>query len=251
MPKRVHAVVLAGHGSLRNDSGEAMFQVAAQLRKQGVASVVEAGFLNYSSPTLAEAIAKCVAQGANDIIIQPYFLIAGVYVMNDLPGVVKAIIAQHRGVHFHIAEALGEHPALVKLAHKRVQTVDPVPDPTAGLLFVAHGTPLEKANTPISRILARVQARAGYAQTAIGYLDCNEPDIPTAIAQLVNTGVQRIVALPYFLHLGRHVCADLPKIFEQAQQNYPQAEIRVAAELGYDPLLTEVAAERIMATMMC
>ncbi len=251
MPKRVHAVVVAGHGSLRSDSGAAMFQVAAQLRQQGVAAVIEAGFLNYSSPTLAEAVAKCVAQGANDLIIQPYFLIAGVYVVNELPSVVKAIIAQYRGVHFHIAEALGEHPALVKLAHKRVQTIDPVPDLTTGLLFVAHGTPLEKANGPITRILARVQTRAGYGQTAIGYLDCNEPDIPTAIAQLINTGVKRIVALPYFLHLGRHVCVDLPAIFGQAQQIYPQAEIRVAAELGYDPLLSEVAAERVMAAMMC
>lgn len=251
MAKRVHAAIIVGHGSLRSDSGSAMIRIAARLREQGVASIVEAGFLNYNRPTFAEAVAKCLAQGANDIIVQPYFLIAGVYVVNELPQLVKATIPNQNGVHFHIAEPLGAHSALVKLATKRLQAVEPAPDATTGLLFVAHGTPIERANAPIARVLTRVKETAGYGPAALGYLDCNQPDIPTAIDQLIGSGVSRLAILPYFLQLGRHVCEDLPALFTQARLRHPDTEIRVAEPLGYDLLLAEAAAERIMSSMMC
>lgn len=251
MAKRVHAAIIVGHGSLRSDSGSAMIRIAARLREQGVVPIVEAGFLNYNRPTLAEAVEKCLAQGANDIIVQPYFLIAGVYVTNDLPKLVKATIPDQRGVHFHIAEPFGAHSALAKLAMKRLQAVVPAPDPATGLLFVAHGTPLEAANAPMTRVLQRVQTLAGYGPALMGYLDCNTPDIPTAIDQLVATGVPRIAILPYFLQLGRHVCEDLPALFAQAKVRHPAIELQVAEPLGYDLLLAEAAAERIMSSMMC
>ena len=251
MAKRVHAAIIVGHGSLRSDSGSAMIRIAARLREQGVTPIVEAGFLNYNRPTLAEAVAKCLAQGANDLIVQPYFLIAGVYVTADLPKLVKTTMPNAPGIHFHIAEPLGAHAAMVKLALKRLQAVDPAPDQTTGLLFVAHGTPVEAANAPMTRVLHSVQAMAGYGPATMGYLECNQPDIPTALAQLVETGAPRIAILPYFLQLGRHVCDDLPALFAAAKERHPATEIRVAEPLGYDLLLAEAAAERIMAAMIC
>ncbi len=251
MSKRIPAVVLIGHGSLHSDSGSAMIRIAARLREQGVTSIVEPAFLNYNRPTLAEAVIKCKALGATKIIVQPYFLIEGVYVRNDLPALVKSVAAEHRDLIFEIAEAFGDHPAMAKLALKRVQAVDPAPNPAAGLLFVAHGSPLEAANRPIDRVLRRVQTKTGYGAAAIGYLDCNQPDIPSAIAQLAESGVGHITALPYFLQVGRHVREDLPALFQAAQQRHPQTEIRTAEPLGYDLLLAEVAAERIMIYLTC
>ena len=54
MAKRVHAAIIVGHGSLRSDSGSAMIRIAARLREQGVAPIVEAGFLNYNRPRSEE-----------------------------------------------------------------------------------------------------------------------------------------------------------------------------------------------------
>ncbi|MBX3015452.1 MAG: hypothetical protein KF832_28285 [Caldilineaceae bacterium] len=254
MAKKTAAIVV-GHGSLQSDSGRAMFQVAALMREQRVAPLVEAGFLNFSQPTLTDAVADVVAQAATSVIVQPYFLIEGQYVRHDLRDAVRTIAANHRGIRFTIAEAFGDHFALYNLACKRLEVVEALRSPAeraeTALLFVAHGTPLVEANAPILRILDRVHARFGYGQAAIGYLDCNQPDIPTAFAQLVATGVKRIAVLPYFLHVGRHVCADLPRLFASARQQYPFVEIQLAHHLDYDPLLAQAAAERIMSSMMC
>lgn len=253
MAKKI-AAVLVGHGSLHSDSGQAMLQIAALLCEQKVAPVVEAGFLNFSQPTMSEAVEKAVARGVNHVIIQPYFLIEGHYVRNDLRQAVRTLAEKYKPVRFTLADVLGDHHAMFNLACKRLVAADGSGDRAEaqrGLLFVAHGTPLVEANAPIERILQRVCAHASYRYAGIGYLDCNQPDIPTAFDQLVATGITRLTVLPYFLHLGRHVRTDLPALFAAARQRHVGVDIQIAHHLDYDPLLAQVAAERIMAAMMC
>jgi sirohydrochlorin ferrochelatase len=244
------AAILIGHGSLLQDSGRAMQQVAVQLQEQQVAPLVKAAFLNYSRPTLAEVVADCHRQGTTQITVAPYFLIAGAYVTQDLPATLRSVASHYPDVRFQLAAELGDHPALVRLARKRLTAVDPQPNAATALLFVAHGTPLAAANAPIGEVLKQVQSEAGYGPALVGYLDCNQPDIPTAFAQLVRTGVRRIAVLPYFLQLGRHVRKDLPALFAQAQLDYPAVELCIAEHLGYDQLLAAVVADRITETLL-
>jgi sirohydrochlorin cobaltochelatase len=239
------AAVLVGHGSLLADSGKAMMEIASQLRQQQVLEWVEAGFLNFSQPTCASVVARVKAQGAHTIVMQPYFLIDGYYVLHELAALVDSLAAEHPQLSFKVAAVLGDHPALIQLACKRLATVDPAPDSQTGLLFAAHGTPLPAANGAIERVLAAVQQQMGYGPATVGYLECNEPDIAAAFARLVAVGVTRITVLPYFLHLGRHVRKDLPKLFAAARQTYHGVPITVAHHLDYDPLLVEIVADRI------
>src|SRR3989442_50613 len=86
----MRAVLLVGHGSLRPGSGAAMIRLAARAQAAGVAPIVGAGFLNYSRPTFAETLARCVTKGATEVVVQPYFLVPGVFVRTDLPRLLKA-----------------------------------------------------------------------------------------------------------------------------------------------------------------
>jgi sirohydrochlorin ferrochelatase len=251
MTTKRSAAILVGHGSLREASGAAMMQVAEQLRAQRVTPIVEAGFLNFSQPTFAQAVAQAHAQGATSIIVQPYFLIQGHYVAKELPALVRTVAADYPGLRFVTGEVLGAHPALVRLAHKRLAAVNPAPDQATGVLFVAHGTPLPAANEPISRVLTQVQRQRGYGPAAIGYLECNKPSIPAAFAQLAAAGVRAIDVLPYFLHLGRHVRGDLPALFEEARVAHFDIRIAISRYLDFDPLLVDVTAERIMENLLC
>jgi sirohydrochlorin cobaltochelatase len=110
---------------------------------------------------------------------------------------------------------------------------------------MAHGTPLPEANAPLASIAAAVARRGGFALHDVAYLDCNAPDIPGGMAGLAARGAAQIVALPYFLHLGRHVRDDLPRLVSQAAAALPQATIVRAQHLDYDPLLVDVLAARI------
>lgn len=243
----MHAIILIGHGSLKSASGAAMIRIAARLREHGVAPLAEASFLNFSRPTLDETVARCIAQGATALTIQPYFLIAGKYVQEDVTAQVAALAGHYPHLVVRVAPAFGDHPALAQLVLARARAGDPAlgwGDGPAALLLLAHGTPFPAANAPIYQVARRVRAMSGYARVEIGYMECNQPDIPTAIDALVRAGMRRIVATPYFLHLGRHTRDDLPALVAQGQQRHPDVSFTLTRHLDYDPQLVDVVADR-------
>ena len=244
----MNGIVLIGHGSIKSASGASMIRLAARLREEGAAHVAEAGFLNYSRPTLAEAVEKCVGLGVDRLFVQPYFLIDGVYVQNDLAGEIASHANRWPGVRFVVGRSFGDHRLMSEIALDRVRAVDPDLGSTgepAALLLMAHGTPLPAANAPLACIAERLGAVSKYLRATVSYLDCNEPTIPAAIDNLAAEGVARIVALPYFLHKGRHVQDDLPRLLAEARQRHPRLEVAEAAELGYDLRLAKLIAERM------
>ena len=122
-------------------------------------------------------------------------------------------------------------------------TADPVG--TEALLFLVHGSPRPIANTDMFRVAEAIRARNMYAHVEVGFLECNEPDIPSAIDRCAAAGVSRIRAVPYFLHTGTHVAEDLPTLLESAQLRYPHLEFLLGDYLGRSELLTDILADRI------
>ena len=226
-----------------------MIRLAARLRERGVAPIAEAGFLNFSRPTIAEAVAKCVAAGATSVTVQPYFLIDGVYVQQDLPSDVATVAAQFPQLTIRVAPCFGFHEKLAAIALERVQAVDPAPGAANGtqsaLLVMAHGTPLEHANQPVRQTTAWLHAKTHYSLAATAYLDCNTPRIADAIDDLAAQGARKIVALPYFLHRGRHLRQDLPQILAAARRRHPLFTLLEAPHLDYDLRLADVITDRI------
>lgn len=241
----MQAVIIVGHGSLRPGSGAAMIRLAARVREAGVAPLVSAGFLNYSRPPFAETLARAVARGASEVVVQPYFLIPGRFVSVDVPRLVAAGRAAHPAVRFALAGPLGDHPALAELVLRRARAIGGAPSQPAALLIIAHGSPDPAANWPIAALAERVQAMGLYAAVEVCYLGLNAPLIAPAIDSLVRRGVARIDAVPYFLQLGGHVAADLPAAIDAARARHPAVALGCAEHLGYDVRLAQVVAQRV------
>lgn len=116
------------------------------------------------------------------------------------------------------------------------------------LLILVHGSPRPVANNTMFAVVetlkSRPEVQTRFPLTAVGFMECNEPDIPGAIAGLVESGATEIVAVPYFLHTGTHVCEDLPTLLEEAQTLYPHVAFRMGDYLGLSPRLPLLLAER-------
>lgn len=116
------------------------------------------------------------------------------------------------------------------------------------LLVMVHGSPRPGANADVHRVVesfhARPDARRAFPQVAVGFMECNEPDIPTAIDGLIADGATSVTAVPYFLHTGTHVCDDLPTLLEEAQTRHPSITFRMGDYLGLSPRLTDILADR-------
>lgn len=108
----MEALILFSHGSVLCGAGRTLHEHAERLRARGEFERVEVGFLNYSRPTFAEAVARCADAGATRIVVLPYFLVPGVFVRADLPKAIDAARAAWPDLDFTVAEPIGFDDAL-------------------------------------------------------------------------------------------------------------------------------------------
>ncbi len=108
----MNAIILFSHGSTLCGAGETLKLLAQKLETRGAADIVRVGFLNYSTPRFGSAFDECVALGATQIIVVPYFLIAGYFVKVELPKVLEPAQARHPEIEVIIAEAMRDHASL-------------------------------------------------------------------------------------------------------------------------------------------
>jgi sirohydrochlorin ferrochelatase len=103
-----HLLIVA-HGSRRAASNDEVRDLAERvraLRSPGI-DHVEAAFLELSEPSIPDGLERCVALGAGEIIVFPYFLAAGTHVAVDIPEAVEAFRERHPQVHVRLASHLG------------------------------------------------------------------------------------------------------------------------------------------------
>ena len=84
------------------------------MQELGDAEIVESGYLNYSEPRFEQAFETCVQRGATEIVVAPYFLVAGKFVKVDLPPQIENMKARFPQVRVLVAQAMRFHPALAQ-----------------------------------------------------------------------------------------------------------------------------------------
>jgi sirohydrochlorin ferrochelatase len=111
------------------------------------------------------------------------------------------------------------------------------------VLVVAHGSRAAGSVAAFDRLCARLASQLG-TPVSPAFLEINQPDIPDAIDAAVERGAQRIVLLLFFLHLGNHVRADIPRLVGAAQRRYPGVAFEIAEPLAEDERLVDILADR-------
>jgi sirohydrochlorin ferrochelatase len=111
------ALLLAAHGSRREQSNREVEALGKRL--QDIArpefSLVGTGFLELAQPSISDALECCIRQGAEEIVVLPYFLAAGRHVVNDVPEEVAPVRARHPEVKIRITPHLGSADLLPSL----------------------------------------------------------------------------------------------------------------------------------------
>lgn len=122
-----------------------------------------------------------------------------------------------------------------------------VSTPKDAMLVMVHGSPRPIANEDMFRVVEILRQRMDTI-IEVGFMECNEPDIPIAIDRCVEQGATSITAVPYFLHTGTHVADDLPTLMEAGQERHPDVSFLMAPYLGRSERLTKILIDRIRAT---
>jgi sirohydrochlorin cobaltochelatase len=120
---------------------------------------------------------------------------------------------------------------------------------STSLLVMVHGSPRPESNEAMFQVVEQVRQRDMFERIEVGFMECNEPDIPTAIENLLAQGARKIIAVPYFLHAGTHVADDLPGLLEAAQAQNPDVEFLMGDYIGRDLRVADVMRDRVRETL--
>jgi sirohydrochlorin ferrochelatase len=112
-------LLLIAHGSRHPQANADLHHLAEALSQRGW-PIVEPSFLDLASPDIEEGGQRCVTRGAQQVILVPYFLSAGVHVQRDLEAAREWLTQRFPEVTFALADPLGRHPLLVEVVLERI-----------------------------------------------------------------------------------------------------------------------------------
>jgi len=83
--------------------------------------IVEPAHMDLAEPTVSQAFDRCVARGADVVVVHPYFLLPGRHWREDIPRLAAQAAARHPDVRWLVTAPLGIHPALAQVVEDRVR----------------------------------------------------------------------------------------------------------------------------------
>jgi len=158
------------------------------------------------------------AMGVTKLCIVPLFLLKGVHVMDDIPAQVKLAQEAVPDITLDICTHLGGHPGMANLLRQRLKSTD-----TESLLLLAHGSRRPGGNAPIQALARSLGGSAAFWSVA--------PHLETQVVQLMQSGVQRLAILPYFLFTGSLTDA-ITHATEELAERFPQLGFHLLPPLG-------------------
>ena len=114
-------VILVDHGSRRDESNEMLLEVVRHFADATGLPIVEPAHMELAEPSVATAFDRCVARGAETVVVFPYFLLPGRHWHDDIPRLAAAAAAKHPGVRFLVTAPFALHPLMSEVIADRIQ----------------------------------------------------------------------------------------------------------------------------------
>jgi len=134
-----------------------------------------------------------------------------------------------------------------------------------GVLLISHGSRLPVASETINKLADMYRETTDF-KVNVGYMEIREPNIPTALNELVEgTEIDTVIAVPVFLAHGIHTTRDIPTILgfiEEEEHDHDDnghhhhhhhdiekidfdGKVIYTEPLGADPLILEIIKNRV------
>lgn len=118
---RDEAIILMGHGSRVPGAGKDMEEVANRLKEKHGYPWVEICFVSRLGPHFPEIFEKCVKQGAQKVLVIPYFLHEGLHLLLDIPEMMQKEARKFPHVKLILGKSLGFGEGLVNIVKQRLE----------------------------------------------------------------------------------------------------------------------------------
>jgi sirohydrochlorin cobaltochelatase len=119
----------------------------------------------------------------------------------------------------------------------------------SGLILFGHGARDPRWAEPMERLQTRLAAAVPDTPVELAFLELLEPTLPSAAAQLVATGCDRLVIVPIFLGQGGHVRRDLAALAQTVREAHPSVDVQCALAVGEDDAVLDALTAYCLKTL--
>jgi sirohydrochlorin cobaltochelatase len=113
---------------------------------------------------------------------------------------------------------------------------------SVGLILFAHGARDERWAEPFERLRDKVAAARPQAHVRLAFLEIMQPDLGTAVAELIALGCRAVQIAPVFLGQGGHVRRDLPELVRDVAARHPGIALTLTQAVGEDERVLDAIA---------
>lgn len=115
------AVILLGHGSIREEANEEVRNMWRMLAEQLPEMDIRGSFVEVAEPTLEQTIGQLAAEHVERIVIVPMFLTRGNHLSNGIPRILEAMRQQYSHMQIDLTRHLGVDPLLAEIIKNRLR----------------------------------------------------------------------------------------------------------------------------------
>ena len=246
------ALLLIGHGT-RSSAGEAELRsFCRSVAEARPDTLVEAGFIEFVSPTIDQAIATLAKRGARQVVGVPLVLLPAGHMKDDGPAALARARLEHPDMTFSYGRDLGVHPQVLSTVEDRVREsmesftklgADSAGTNKGAVVLVGRGSTDPDANAELARAARLLAEGRSIGLVEPAYVSLATPDVQEALERCMLLGAKSIAVVPYFLFDGILV----ERIALQASdwaQRHPEIEVVIGKQMGVDPRIVELTWER-------
>ena len=243
-------IVIAGHGSRDPDAVREFEALVELVRERAPQDAVSHGYLEFASPTIAQAVADNLAAGARQVAVVPGVLLAARHAKNDMPAEMQAVARDHPEIDFHFGAPMSLDPKLLQLAQERIVAAEATSLRTIRrsdtcLVVVGRGTTDPDANGEVAKLARMLEEGMGFGTAFVCYSGTAQPLVADGLRSAARLGYARIVVLPFFLFDGvlvKRIYAAADDLRERERE--PGVEVLKAGYFGVHPLVADVMIDR-------
>lgn len=124
-------------------------------------------------------------------------------------------------------------------------------DTKSAVILLGHGSRVPDAGKNMHKVARGLQDKYGHDVVEVCYMSRLGPHFPETFEKCVRQGVTRVMVIPYFLHDGLHLVLDIPEMMQEMAEKFPNVEVILGKNLGYDKVLVDLVERRITDSQDC
>ena len=113
------------------------------------------------------------------------------------------------------------------------------------VILMGHGSRVPGAGEGMERVAQWLKEKRPEVMIETCYMSELGPNFPEILEKCVKSGANKIIVMPYFLHLGIHLREDIPAMMGTEAKKYPGLTLILGRHLGFDESLANLVGKRL------